>query len=144
MIAYDMEKGKLKATLYDDVRRILKVGGSIVFLTVDGKIITLPLERELNVRADVDGDVKLSWDTPGHSRIYINDVLAASLDGNGASLRLSDGEYEIRVSLLNEDGYEYYGYVRVNVFNPSNLFIFNIILGILIGAVIGVKIWLRR
>ena len=145
VVFYNLTDNKIVAVLYEDARRILKYKDGFVIITTEGKIIPISTYGNLNVTVETEGgEVRVRWNKNGYARVYVNGILAASLRGKEARIRLDNGNYEIKVALLDDEGYEIYGYGNVKVFRVSNLSFLNIILALIIISLAAIRFWVRK
>jgi len=143
VFVYNISSDRLEAIINMNIGRIF-VNNKIMLVGKDGDLMDVKKIKKgkANVRTKNE-KVSVSTDADYFLKIYVDGILAAAKRTRNIGMRLTSGKHELRIDMLDRNGFERIEYVRVNTFNPSSTSLLNLILliSIAVYAIIKVIRW---
>ena len=144
---YNISSDSIDSFIHLDTKRIIK-DKEIILIGVNGEIYNVKESKDNNVSINVNGNlVNIKIDGDSYTNVYVDGTFSASTRKNNISMRLSNGNHEIAIHVINRDGYEKIIYKNISTFAPSSLSFLNIIFVVMIVIYISIKAvikWKRR
>ena len=135
---YNITSGKVEGFFHFDGSGV--TDGTLVIGTQGEVYSTDVLETDAPEVEVEENIVKINVSDKFFTNVYVDGTLSASARTDHVELRLSNGEHELAVSIVNQDGYEKIFRQDIRTFGASSLSLLNTILAVLVGAYLVMRV----
>jgi len=148
LAVYNFVEKRMEAYVEEAIKKVVDYGADTFLIGTTGEIFTLSGEDIPEPEVTSHGaTVDISTNSDYYTNVYIDGILSASGRANEFSMRISNGDHRVVVSLQDKDGLQKLFTHEVSTFTSSDLsFLNTIIIGLLLtfGGYKAARKWIWR